>query len=471
MRNQLRVMLEPAVLLRAAIAALLLGLPLGAQSPKPQLPPGGKTLVTAADLTYKGFWRLPDTDGTGYTTASIGVRYVEGDRRFLIADFTNKAPSGRLWADLVEWRCPSHELAMGGDPSAAPACTEARRWKQDWTVHDATPAWHDAASSVRLGAILWDETLGGVWYTAFGYYSSKNMPFLGFTRLLDEGRTQKFGPWWYRENDPNDQSLYVKQVSQGLLAVPEGSQEALDGRRHVAFANPGSLASQGHLGIGLHALHLPPLSTPANREIPLGLRLADYSPDSPARPQHARRDRDYTPITFPGHSVADTGLQPGGYWQMNLDQVNGCAWVDGATREGVLCFGRQVSGKVAYGWNPLSSTPGWTRGTPDFVDPTRAVGDGNGYKGEFWKGAIYRFDPKELREVADGRRAPWNTGINPQNIGDWKALWPGMPSSTGRHMDVHIGSSLVWDDRAKELIWCNPTTAGAQPTCHVWAVP
>src|ERR1035437_6613777 len=76
-------------------------------------------ILTADDLAYRGMWRFPDTASWTFAQGPTTVRYVGGQRRWLVVDRSGA---------LVELAEPT---SFGGSPSGAPVMTEVRRWT-DW---------------------------------------------------------------------------------------------------------------------------------------------------------------------------------------------------------------------------------------------------------------------------------------------------------------------------------------------------
>ena len=459
-----------------------------------------KTLITADDLVWQGTYAFPATGTstvggpgtTSYASGALAVRYVDGRRRFLMPTFTNMNPAtGQTFGDLVEWEAPAAPPYTGNDPAQAPELIETRRWK-NWTLLPTTPAWQESTSGVRVGGLLWDEATGVLWHQLYGYYSDRNQPLLGATQLLDSSVDgsyrsvgRMYGPWWYRNSDPADRAnLYWKAVCNWIVRVPASSQADLRGNTVILGGTVGAVGGAGNLGPGFRALpSLPSLSDAPNGVLPVGLRLADYTNESPVRPAHARRDANYTFDGIP-YSAGDSGLYPpqgsSGFWQMSLDQVNSFIWIDTPTKEGILLFGRQSTGLHWYGYNPrsLNKLPA---GVPDALDPTRETGYGNGYGSTGWRGALYVFSPAEVREVGQGRRSAYADGINPKMVADWQTRWPNLPrnlyrggqtATAARPIESTISNGGFWDVNRQEVLWVQPMSAGSgmQPTLNVFTI-
>lgn len=478
--------------------AVLIGLVMLVIALPTAIPVGGaaKALITIDDLRWQGTYAFPligePTPGgagtTTYASGALAVRYVGGQRRILMPTFTQADPAtGQTFGDLVEWQEPPQAAYSGADPTQAPKMIEVRRWK-NWTILGSTPSWQEKSNGIRIGGLLWDESTGVLWYQLYGYYSGKNHPLLGATRLLDTPTTgnyravgQQYGPWWYRNNDPSEtSSLYWKAVCNWMVRVPPSAQSALNGHSIILGGTVGSLGSQGNLGPGFRAIpQLPSLSDPPNSVIPVGLRLADYTSESPLRPSHARRNVNYQNDGIP-YSSNDSGLPAPtasvGYWQMNLDHVNSFIWVETASKQGILLFGRQATGLTWYGWNPRSLTPGWTGAGPEAVDLSRPVPNGNGYGSTAFAPALYVFDPEHVKAVAQGARSPWADGMNPVATYNWKTKWPNMPvnragGANSRPIETWISNSGFWDTTTEDILWIQPSSVGAgnlQPTLNVF---
>jgi hypothetical protein len=452
-----------------------------------------KTRITIDDLSWQGTYAFPRVGDatpagpgtTSYASGALAVRYVNGQRRFLMPTFTNLDPaSGQTFGDLVEWQEPDAAPSTDADHTKAPQLIEVRRWK-NWTLLGSTPSWQEKTSGVRIGGLLWDEATGVLWYQLYGYYSDRNAPVLGATKLLDTTDTgnyrtvgKQYGPWWYRNSDPTDRTkLYWKSVCNWIVRVPSSSQADLQGNSLILGGTVGAVGGAGNLGPGFRALpSLPSLSDAPNTVLPLGMRLADYTNESPVGPPHAHRDTNYQFDGVP-YTASESGLYPPsngvGFWQMSLDQVNSFIWVETATKEGILLFGRQATGMHWYGYNPRSTTPNYPAGWPDATDPSREIGPGNGYGAAGWKGALYIFDPAQVREVGRGARQPWSSGINPVAY-DWRVKWPALPYESGRLIDSQISNTGFWDATAQEIIWIQPLSvsdSNPQPTLNIFKVP
>lgn len=533
---------------------------------------GSRSLLTLNDLTWNGYYRVPSSGpgGSGgnatYAGYVMAIRYVGGERRYLIPHYTDSAGNGRIWGDIVEYADPATAKYTGATPSSANALVERRRWAADWTLFDADADYDVSdAGGARMGWMYWDETHGVLWYTTYGYYLGSNIPYLGATQLTDTSAGggyytvgTKYGPWWYRSNSTAG-SPYWKQINFfGHYPIPSSAQSDLGGRKLLLGGGVGASHSLGHWGPGLTAFSdLPSLGDAANSTIAVGTKIADYSNEnSPVTPiPNARRDGNYSVLNYADHYLESTfGTPVGGlgWWMGSIDRMAGWCWAETSTKHGIVIFAAHGTGRATYGDNPISRTPmevlsltrsgttatltmyvvggstvpfttgdsvtisngnptgwngtytvtqtgastftftvsntlttpatrldgsipvlaqGWNTGIlPDIVDPTRANPEAqHGYSTEGFDGAVFVFDPSEVREVGLGTRQPYSNGINPHYLGDWHAQWPNLPINQGlntgatvtRLIGDNIGSRVVWDATAQQIIWTQPASVNS----------
>ncbi len=470
---------------------------------------GDRTLLTADDLAWQGYWKLPTsaesgkqaystTPGAGghtaYMCGSLAVRYVGGQRRLLIPMFCNQdGTTAQQFEDLVEWGAPADPtLYTGSTATNAQPMREQRRWA-DWTcIDDNSSVWH--SNPIRPGGMWWDETNGLLWYSFTAYYRTDQYPSLACTQLLDTslggGYYQvgtKYGPWYYRTSSSTP---YWKQACHILHELPAAAQAAI-GTTHILGGWTTAVGGEGYLGVGFAGFDLPSPSLAANSVIAEGTRLANYSSvDSPLTLAHCRRDTNYAARVF---NEGITGLyRPTGgtgYWQMTLDQVNSLAWVDNGSKHGVVSFGRQVTGSTWYNGNPFSNSEYWVPPDGwdhlgDATDETLVVDTGNHYSGDVFSRVVRIFDPSVVYEVADGTRVPWadtyggKSGIGPATHA-WPSAWSNMPlpipqegGSVARSISSNLGGNTAyWDPIAEELIWVYAETVdSSRPTIHFFTV-
>lgn len=156
-----------------------------------------------------------------------------------------------------------------------------------------------------------------------------------------------------------------------------------------------------------------------------------------------------------------------------------------------------------YGANCGGNYSGFARkmwGTPDYLAPARDVANlDNSYGNETMRGAIYMFDPVQIRQVglltrnkcSDDRGGVFVNpgGINPTNIGDWSTQWPNIHITvndatyngrreTSDYQDYFTANGMFYDKYTGELLWLygesNSTAATptlAPPVLHYFNVP
>jgi hypothetical protein len=500
---------------------LLIGLNLSAEQLRIKLPRliptgggggggGGLSLLQLSDLTWNGYYKIaatgdPSTQAgtTVGTIQTIAVRYTNSTppsgtckdtRRLLMANFRSVLP--RWWGDLVEYCEPaSTSYYTGTSPESATDLLVVRKWSgSEWTS-----PWNndgDTSSGTNLGGVWWDETNQVLWVNRYGYYYLSNMTSHLAVQLNDTahgtlGSPYKtvgtiYGPWYYRSTGGS--STVWKQTSHGFLQIPASAQSDMGGRTMGLLGTVGSVASDGHLGLGLRAFFPPALATTADTVMSssdnggLGLRLADYTKELSGELAYMHRPGGYDSVHYPNHSALDVGLYDvgncdttftGGFlgcWQMTNDNNNGAVWVETTNVQGLLSFGRQSSGYQWYGWSPINTSPDYNGSLTD-ADP---AGTGtNGYWATGWAGAIRRLDPTHIRSVAQGKVSPAPSATNWENIGDWSVQWPNVPVMRTREAGSccngptgtrYLGyatysNGMVWDPIAKQIIWAHAHSA------------
>ncbi len=271
-----------------------------------------KTMLVPADLEWQGQAKIGASGsistaagGTSFMGSSLAVRYVGGttpaNRRFLAVKFSN-TNSGDiskgycLGGDIIEFTLPTLHT---GTISGASECTITRSWS-DW--YDGTQlAINPDNTGVRVGGLWWDEALGVLWYTTYGYYSASNRPHIGAVKLNDDGSVVKYGNWYYRSNDLTGVGGggpdYWKNNGGYILKIPTYAQSAL-GIMGMGAMPLGVIGAYGHLGPGLHTFpDFPDIADPAGTVIPLGTRIMEYTQDQGgSTPQARRLDDDYLNI-------------------------------------------------------------------------------------------------------------------------------------------------------------------------------
>lgn len=328
---------------------------------------------TNSSPSADGVYKITVTDSTHF---SIPLN-LSGQTAGTAAGWATVLPN--QWGDFVEYCLPAaSSWYTGTDATLSPTLHETRRWPGT-AVTAAMGVQGDQGNGDILGGMWWDDANNVLWMNIYGYYDTNNMPSLVAAQLLDTadstlGSDYKqvgttYGPWFYRSNVAGSAHVEWKGINHGFLQIPSDQQVALGNRTTGVIGTVGAVGGTGHIGLGLRAINLPALSLAANSvmfptdNFGVGLKLADYTSEfSPNTPAWGRRENGYTVVQYTSHMSADTGLYDlttgalPGYWQMSMDQSSGAVWVETSDREGIVSFGRQVTGNTAYGFTPISNT-------------------------------------------------------------------------------------------------------------------
>jgi hypothetical protein len=400
-----------------------------------------KTLLRAGDLRYRGMWRFPNSEAYTFAEGPLTFRYVNGERRWLM--IPRKSPYA-----LVELAEPSR---FGDSPEAAPDMVEVRGWADVFNITNSD------ANGFVVGGLWWDHAQNVLWYTVYPFYSPQVYPFIGATRLLDNGTTAKYGMWSYA----GPGSTY-KQVTQWIVPIPPSAQSTVGGRQIAIGAGVMSVAAGANFGPGLSAMTLPGLSSTSL--VPVGVPLMGYnSTVQPSWPDfYCKREPDYSVI-----KPSDTLANPNGsvgYWAASLDAVSGYAWIETPSKQAIVCLGRRGSGRMWYGLPDAY-------GNGTLVDGAQYA---NGFHAETYSPAMWIFDPEDLKRAATNSIKPWNVGFKER--ANWKQLWPSIPARPeGIWTPGGQPSTASFDADRQQLFWMLPLTYNPDysrmPTVQVWDVP
>lgn len=474
---------------------------------------GTKSLVTINDLAWQGMYRIPDEGdigatggGSTYVRGGVGLRYVGSERRFLQCWYRTASPH---LGSLAEYRIPaasSYYQGSGaqGDWYNATALERVTLWTN----------WHLApAGDIGCGALYWDDTYHGVWYTLPYEYYAGPLTSIGFTQLNDDGTCVKYGPWYYGSSTGAEWKAILGSFIEIPAAYRVGALEGYSVMMAPAYTSQSSPHWQ--FGPGMIAVQLPnPTTFPALGVIPAGVPIADYRPASGFMWPHycCERLTDYQSLRFAYGSTTPPVTEGVGRWQMFTDALQGACWVDAPTRHGILHIGHRVVGDSWYGYNPqwFSSVDG-TEKTAEF-DPDNVIGGPlgadvrgyspwsrdsayydvggtpiHGYVAEGFQSALWTFHPDHVREVAMGTRVATPTGMKPVATDQWDVAFPKVAltgvsaernnpphyNPTAGYESVHNATTqlnpfsnpwqnagLLWDSRANQMIWMHGNLGG-----------
>jgi hypothetical protein len=422
--------------------------------PVPVPPPSGRTLLTANDLIFQGMWRFPAGEpGAHFSEGGICHRYVSGERRWLLVSW----PYGGNTFQIREYRAPA---TYGATRDTAPEMAFVRGWTKVFNIGP------DPGNGWCIGDIWYDHAQDVLWYTVYPFYSTGIFPFLGATRLNDNGTTTLYGPWYYLSTSETTQHL--KQVCKWMVPIPASAQAACGGRSIAMGADVMSIGATANWGPGLLGMTLPTLGT--STPVPIGLPLMAYNATlhGDGHEYYCKRENDYSDLFASDAIIEPVGAE--GYWAVSLDAVGSFSWVDTGTKHGIVVFGRRGRGRCWYG-----SPDAFGNGT--LVDQYQ---NGSGFHAEFYDPALWIFDPAHLLEAAQGTRLAYDVGF--QSNTNWGTLWPNIPTDPGSPPG---GGGIFWtpggavhggahDQTTNQIFWLLPLTykpgSDRLPTIQVWSV-
>ena len=438
-------------------------------------PAPAKALIARSDLGWQGMCHAPD-GGFSYNEGQVAVRYVGGERRLLMVKWHQKDATNGWAGNLVELRPP----ALAQTTDASQAMTVVREWAR-WHWVPTGSLLTSLSNGWEVGGLWWDESQQVVWYTLYPYYGpGVAMPFLGATRLNDNGTVSRYGPWYYVS--PTTDSF--RKVCYWFVPIPASAQADCGGRRMAigATAMGASGGSPTNWGPGLTALRLPDLAS--SGPVEAGLPLMDYSPGAGglAHPWfHCRREPDYASINSPQSGAIPAPIGREGFWQASADNATGVAWIETKTKHGLILIGQRVSHASWYGFpdskNDLVSGVTVHASLPSAigVDTMMPSQGSTGYHSDGWQSAFWRFDPAQIREVGRGQRKASADGMRPTLLGQWHLQWTEIPRPLN-HPYVYSGhGTAVLDNATNQLVWVQARSKllghAVLPTVHVFSLP
>lgn len=254
------------------------------------------SMLTANDLTFLG---QVNTPGTLYVGQNLAMRYVNGERRFLVFEYNNYAgPQGAEWVgDLVEYRvtAPLKNGNQHWTDANVPGWTEVRRWK-NWTTISRMKAmgtwgvWKEAPyynSGVMPAGFYWDEEHGVLWYSLLLQYSPNSLwPAWNAVKLTDAdaggnvSNSNIYGPFYFKDNTTVD---LFKDSSSGMTPIPVDRQAEMGGTHILEGHHSANIGSRGARSVGFWVINgLPDPATLAPNSVlwPGAYHLYDTSSGS-----------------------------------------------------------------------------------------------------------------------------------------------------------------------------------------------
>jgi hypothetical protein len=262
---------------------------------------GGLSDLVASDLTFAG---QVQANHTSYMNPVLAVRYVAGERRFLVFDWQSDNSTTSAYpdhvGDLVEYNSTA-ALTNGSTDwvsSNVPTWTETRRWKR-WDTGPAIragqiagtyhPILQDYVNVVNGGTpagFYWHEPMGILMYTWQPWYPGNPIlwPAFSAVKLLDSeaggnvGTTNIYGPWYFRNSTLLDD---FKDGSMGMFPIPAASQAAMGGKFITVGHHAANIDQLGARSLGMWVVgDIPnPLPAPNATLWPGAVHLFDTSGD------------------------------------------------------------------------------------------------------------------------------------------------------------------------------------------------
>lgn len=99
--------------------------------------------------------------------------------------------------------------------------------------------------------------------------------------------------------------------------------------------------------------------------------------------------------------------------------------------------------------------PGTYRGVSCTKDPLRTNQGSTGFYASGYRPCVLRFDPEDLKAVAEGRKSAYATSMVPTDIGRWDTVWPEIAAHRAPHYSYIYPAfaAAVWDGVARQIIW------------------
>lgn len=362
----------------AAGGALAGSILLGSNVNRPRTPVN-KAVLTAADFSFVGAFRLPfnvNGQDAGYGRG-LAHRYVNGELRFLTMTLPNNV----------------YEVAFPGTTLNAPypLAQTARYWGD--VYHGKRQLDGGASRESGVWGLYWDAPDHRLyWSYGDGYNAvSANDPSIGYSTLNDQnGTSQAAGAWRFAGRG-------CKATMGGITPIPRWFADAYCGGRRLGAGFGGYFSIVGvgpaHLGPALCAFAPPDLAINPNLStlafndlVGYPFNLTPYT-----APDRCHRDTDYT-NEFDGWNPRD-GV---GYFSWTDYIWQGAVWIDTPTKHGLVYFPTLGNGRTWYQNSTLNAT--------------RAS--------HWW----FVYDPADLARVAQGQKQQWE--IQPRNT--WRVNYPGM---------------------------------------------
>ena len=363
------------------------------------------TVLTAADFQYKGLFLLPnDPSGTlfAYSNGALAGRYVNGQLRLIITGMWD----GNTRLDPVyEVNYPG----VGQTIASAPRASLVNGWGD---IYQNKRLYNLSELAPVTRGLLWAN--GMLWWAYGGQYNVAGNwdPSIGVTVFNDSNGTfASYGPW--RTQDPS-------QITRGYMTViPSTFANQYTHGNTIGIGSPmtsGNATSS--IGACLTALSaFNPLTTPPDTvdgtHWTLGCQdLLMHSQQNPQmRPAGASAYKVCGwKVLYDCSQGAWTQIDPtmanAGY---AMDTISAAAWVQTATRQGLVMFGQITDAVPGYNYGSDTVPHMWYggEGVPCCHGQVSSVGAGTGPKASTQTPWMWIYDPASLAQAALGNVQPY----------------------------------------------------------------
>jgi hypothetical protein len=453
------------------------------QKPAATATPPSPSLITAADISYEGCFRLPKdvAASTLYAYGGLTGRRVNGELRFLIT-----GSEAELDAPIMEVVDPGK---YHKNYRAAPQADFTQQW--DKKHRDKRGTWRGPLPSdramepflpfARMQAInrgmYWHEPTRLLYLTYADTYNVAGFPDWGLIgiRLNDDQTTETFGPWRVKATDSRG-TWYGPHRSMFLGAHPQ-SGKLITG---TSFSSGNANFPWGPDLYG--DLEWPTPATPSGVRAPdlvLGKRYLEYyymgglidaasgQAKGPVRSFRRRVDPpiyEYFPATPDHPGDMATNVNPARYGGVGswgeMDYVGGLVWIETPTKRGVLFCGNVAGSPIqdpkdsraSHCWYTNVFKPKCSHGFPTPLSVTGPVSTA-----EF--PFLCGYDPAILDLVAKGEKTDYEvepawflnltTAFNIQTAGE--TVYGGQRNLLGFHWDAERNLLFALAHRADDF--------------------
>jgi hypothetical protein len=368
-----------------------------------------KTVLSPSDFTYLGVVRVPTDVSPGSPTGirfgyslgtTISHRYVNGDLKLLLGMSqagTMSEPKGNLCELNYDSTVP------GILPSTSPRLSVYRNWGdiyQGRSVQETT-GYH------QFG-FLWDDEDEKLLWSYGPRYSGIHERSIGATELHANFTMTKHGTW--------RTSCHSKQSNGYMLKIPTEYRTQLGGSDVLIGGINTSINAQSTFGFSLHSFDSSnTLGRPADNYTDTNSVSIDTSQlMMSGSSNRMNRDPTYIPCSKgpPPYNCTSPTLGVPTSYVSDIDIGNGCAWVEGASKHGLVFIGVMVDSvnsqwyrDTHYNGDELPHTWYATAGSPCCHGHTAMI-EGTGPHTPSLVPQMWIYDPDLLVQVQSGIITP-----------------------------------------------------------------